>query len=120
MLLGAILQHLQEEPGAATALQTIGDAALLAELRDMGAHFGETPAEYAINATRRYAASATDDDWLALMTALERGDDPARICLDRMLRWALRRDASEIARATSAGRETKQMQCGCGGAHGRL
>ena len=119
MLLGAILQRLQDEPGAATALQTLGDAALTSNLRDMGAHFDETPAEYAMNAARRYAAAASDDDWLALMTALERGDDPARICLDRMLRWALRRDAAELARAASGvEHQTTHGGCGCGGGHG--
>lgn len=119
MLLGAIFQNLQSEPNASMALQTLGDADLASAIGEMGARFDETPAEYAMNAARRYAAAASNDDWLAMMTALERSDDPARICLDRMLRWALRRDAAELARPTSAAQHNANHgACGCGGGHG--
>lgn len=119
MLLGAIFQHLQREPNAAAALQALGDPALASAISEMGEHFDEAPAEYAMNAARRYAAAASSDDWLAMMTALERSDDPARVCLDRMLRWALRQDAAELARQTAAAPgDTVHGACGCGGGHG--
>ena len=55
------------------------------------------------------AAQAGDEDWLALMTAIERADDPARVVLGKMLRWALASDAAP-APATSGG-----CSCGSGG-----
>lgn len=94
MQLGAILTMLSDETDAATALDALGDVVLLAEIQEMGAQHDETPGEYVANASRRYAALATDEDWLALMTAIERAGDPGRAVLDRMLRWALKRDAS--------------------------
>ena len=48
-------------------------------------------------AARRFASLASDADWLDLMAALARADDPARTALDRMVRWALARDARELA-----------------------
>ena len=42
---------------------------------------------------RRFADFADDEDWLALMTALERAPDPGAACLRQMLAWSLRHDA---------------------------
>ena len=41
----------------------------------------------------RFTAFASDEDWLALMTALERTSDPAAACLRQMLLWSLRQDS---------------------------
>lgn len=112
MLLGTILRRLGQEADAAEALAAMGDIVLLAEIQAMGERHGETPAEYVCGATRRFAADASSEDWLGLMTALERGrDDPARATLERMLRWAMARDAAEDAEGEGCG-----QSCGCGGA----
>lgn len=39
---------------------------------------------------------AGDEEWLALMTALDASDDPGRACLIRVMEWALLRDAAEL------------------------
>ena len=53
-------------------------------------------------ASRRFAQLASDEDWLALMTALERADDAGAACLRHMLAWSLRH-------------EGEQPDKGCGG-----
>lgn len=112
MQLGALLARLENETDAARALAALGDAALSTQVETYGAQFDETPGEYVANAVRRFAATASDDDWLALMGAVERTKDPAQAALDKMLRWAFTKDASDGA----------QTGCGCGsgagGCHG--
>lgn len=113
MQLGALLTRLSDEGDAAAALDALGDIVLLTRIREMGDQHDETPGEYVANASRRYAALAGDEDWLALMTAIERADDPARVVLGKMLRWALERDAApaEAHGQTAAG----GCACGSGG-----
>jgi hypothetical protein len=82
----------------------------------MGARHDEPPGEYVANASRRFAAAAGDEDWLALMTAMERAPDPGRAALERMLRWALARDEAEQA-AHAAGAKP-HGGCTCGGGTG--
>jgi hypothetical protein len=97
MLLGTILRRLEDEESAAVALEALGDIVLLADVQAIGAVHGESPGAYASGATRRFAAAASDEDWLALMTAIENGDDPARITLERMVRWSIARDRADLA-----------------------
>lgn len=104
MLLGTLLKRLGNEADAAEALEALRDIVLLTEVQAMGERHDETPAEYVRGATRRFAADASSEDWLALMTAIGRSDDPARTTLDRMLRWSLKQDA---AVPVASG-------CGCG------
>ena len=82
----------------------------------MAALHEESLGEYASGATRRFAATASDEDWLALMTAIEVSDDPAATTLGRMVRWSLTRDAQAMAAPAAGG-------CTCGGStpgHGKL
>jgi len=92
MLLGQVIGQLAGEDVAAEALLGIGNLALVVEVDAVADTFGETRAIYAAGAVRRYVQQAGDDDWLALMTALERAEDPASACLEKMLGWSLRRD----------------------------
>ena len=94
MLLGTMLARLDNEADAAKAIEALGDLVLFAEVRAMGAHHDETPGEYVAGAAGRFAARASDEDWLGLMTALERSDTPARAALERIVRWGLARDAA--------------------------
>jgi hypothetical protein len=81
----------------------------------MGARHDEPPGEYVANASRRFAAAAGDEDWLALMTAMERAQDPGRAALERMLRWALARDEAEQAAQSVAAKPHAGCSCGGGG-----
>lgn len=95
MLLGQVLQQLGDEAFAAEALLAMGNLPLMVEVEATGRHFGENPGEYAAGASRRFAALASNEDWLGLMTALERADDAGSACLKHMVEWALRHDTTE-------------------------
>ena len=93
MLLGQVLDRLGDEGIAAETLLSLGDLPLMVDVEVTGARFGESLPLYASNAVGRFAAFASDEDWLALMTALERTADPAAACLRQMLLWSLRQDS---------------------------
>ena len=110
MHLGDLMMRLGDEGDAASALEALGDIVLLTEVQTAGAEYDEARGEYVANASRRFAALASSEDWLALMTAMERAADPGRAALDRILRWALARDG-ESAAPQGGG-------CSCGGGGG--
>ena len=111
MQLGALLSSLDDETNAAAALDAIGDLVLYAEVLEAGACYDESLGQYVSAAVRRYASRASDEDWLGLMTAVEKGDNPGRAVLQRILRWALAQDAAE-------GTATPHRGCSCGGGPG--
>jgi hypothetical protein len=108
MQLGELLSHLDDESHAAAALNALGDIVLYARVEAAGRDHDEQPGEYVTNAARRFAAVASDEEWLAVMNALERTDDPARAVLLRMLDWELTRDAAVNEPASP-------HACTCGG-----
>jgi hypothetical protein len=111
MQLGSLLSYLESEENGGEALQALDDLPLFVRIGAMAATHDETPGEYVANASRRFAARAGDADWLAIMTAVEKADDPGRAVLHKMLVWALDGDAR--AAADPAGCATGG--CGCGG-----
>lgn len=92
MLLGDVLNRLRDEAFAAETLVSLGDLTLMAGVEAEADRQGESAGLYAAGAVGRFAAFARDDDWLALMTALERAADPGAACLHHMLAWCLRQD----------------------------
>ena len=93
MVLGQVLERLGDEAFAAETLVALEDLNLMVQVEVAGRPFGEGIGEYAAGASRRFAQLASDEDWLALMTALERADDAGTACLKHMLEWSLRHDA---------------------------
>ena len=110
MLLGSIFKRLEDQHDSAAALDALGDIVLLTEVTEIGMLHNESPGEYVAGAARRFAASAKEDDWLGLVTAVERSDDPARTMLDAMVRWSLRQD-QRSAGADYTG--TRSGDCRC-------
>lgn len=94
MLLGAILKDLQDEEAAASALLSLGNIVLLAEVEAARLPHDEGVGEYVSGATQRFAQLASDEDWLRLMTLLEKSQSPAASCLTTMVRWSITRDAA--------------------------
>lgn len=92
MLLGDVLNSLRDEVFAAETLVSLDDLPLMAGVEAEASRQGETAGLYAAAAVGRFATFANDDDWLALMTALERAADPGAACLRHMLAWCLRQD----------------------------
>jgi hypothetical protein len=112
MQLGTLMDHLAFEDDAASALEALGDIVMFANVQAMGERFEETPGEYVANASRRFAALGSDEDWLGLMAAMERSSDPARAALERMLRWALKIDSADPPPVSHGG-----CSCGSGACH---
>jgi hypothetical protein len=108
MQLGTLMDHLEFEDDAAAALEALGDIVLFAEIRTMGERYDESPGEYVANAARRFAQLGSDEDWLNLMTVMERSQNPAHAALERILRWSLKHDAAEATPQHTG-------QCSCGG-----
>ena len=94
MHLGTLLARLQHNDDAGMALDALGDIVLYAHVRSTGERFDETPGTYTASAVNRFAATASDEQWLGLVAAMERSDEPARAALTHMLTWALRQDES--------------------------
>lgn len=114
MTLGDLLGRFGDPAAAEAAIVAIGDVALLAEVAAERGRQGETAGEYASGAVSRFANLAGDEDWLALMTAIDNADDPATACLGAMLRWSVRRDRTERI-ADDRRRHHSEHACGCGG-----
>ncbi|MEZ5908782.1 MAG: hypothetical protein R3D31_08295 [Hyphomicrobiaceae bacterium] len=97
MTLGALLARLESHQDAAAALEALRDLPLYAEVAAMAERFGETPAEYVALGAARFANGAGDEDWLALIAAMERADDPGQAALQRLVRWAIAKDRAELS-----------------------
>lgn len=112
MMLSQILRCLTDDSRADEALIGLGDLVLLAAVETESGQFGETRGEYVAGAARRFAGLASDEDWLAVMGQLERGERPAEAFLAFVLRWALKRDHDE--RSSPSG---LHPACSCGEDH---
>lgn len=97
MLLGTIMNELRNESVAAASLIQLGDLRLVAEVDTARAPHEESVGEYVSGATLRFERGASDEDWLALMTALERTDNPAATCLATMVRWSVTKDMKDLS-----------------------
>lgn len=110
MQLGALLNHLENEATAGAALQALGDIVLFARVEAIGAEHDEDPGVYVANGARRFAARASDEDWLGLMNAIERAADPGRAVLEKIVLWTLAKDETP---------DSLHEGCSCGGGGGR-
>lgn len=114
MLLGTIMAELKNEQHAEAALISLGDLVLVAAVDAERNRHEETLGEYVSGAAQRFARLASDEEWLGLMTAVEKSENPAASCLSTMLRWSVARDQAEM-QATVA---PTHAGCTCGGGGG--
>jgi hypothetical protein len=106
MQLGELIRTFSEDVAANEALLALDDISLFTEVRHTAERFDETTGEYAAGSVRRFANLASNEDWLGLMTIIERAKDPGMDCLDYMVKWSLKQDAM-LAKELHAG-------CTCG------
>ena len=85
MILGDVLANLQDEGEAAELILGLGGLSLLANTCESAEAEGIDLATYARCAVQRYAAEASDDEWVSAMGALGRASDPGMIFLKRAL-----------------------------------
>ena len=82
-MLGDILARLNDEGEAAEIILGVGDLRLLAAMQSGAQSEGLDLAAYARAAVQRYAAEASDEEWITLMGLIGRAGDPGTACLRR-------------------------------------
>jgi hypothetical protein len=92
MLLGDLLARFHDENIATETVLGCGDLALIAGLKEQAELNGQTLGSYAAGAVRRYAAGASDEEWVTLMGALGRAEDPGAVCMRRAFDHVLQED----------------------------
>ena len=90
-MLGDMLAELDDAAAAAELIVGLDDLQLLAGARAQAEAEGVDLADYARGAVQRYAALASDEEWITLMGLIGRSADPARTCLKRALQFAVER-----------------------------
>ena len=90
IMLGDILARLTDETTAVEAILGAGDLALLSAARERAAAEGVGLAACVTQTVQRYAAHASDEEWVTLMGMLNRSHDPATTCLKRAFAYAVR------------------------------
>lgn len=92
MLLGDLLARFRDETIATEIVLGCGDLVLIAGLMEQAQINGQTLGSYAAGAVRRYAADASDEEWVTLMGALGRAEDPGTVCMRRAFDHVLQED----------------------------
>lgn len=90
MTLGELLAQFEDETVAAETVLRIGDLAMIAMLSEEAQARGITFGACASDAAHRYAANASDDEWITLIGAMNRADDPGAVYLRRAFAHAAR------------------------------
>jgi hypothetical protein len=88
MLLGELIARCSDETIAAEIVLSIGNLATLSALRDLSEETGTGLGACIAAATRRYAAEASDEEWITLIGQMGGQQDPAEIFLKRALAYA--------------------------------
>lgn len=96
MLLGDLLARFRDESVATETVLGCGDLVLIAGLMEQAALSGQSLGAYAAGAVRRYAADASDEEWVTLMGALGRAEDPGIVCMQRAFDHVLKEDRRHV------------------------
>jgi hypothetical protein len=83
MTLGELLVQFEDEIFAAETALCVGDLVTISALCDQAGALGLTLGAHAARAMRQYSDAATDDEWLTLVGAMNRADDPAAVYMRR-------------------------------------
>jgi hypothetical protein len=83
MMLGDVLARLNDEGEAAEIILGVGDLRLLAAMRKHAETEGLDLAAYVRATVQRYAAEASDEEWITLMGLIGRAGDAGTACLKR-------------------------------------
>jgi hypothetical protein len=89
-MLGDVLAKLTDETTAVETILGAGDLALLAAVRERAAAEGAELAACVTKTVQRYAAEASDEEWITLMGMLNRSQDPGATCLKRAFAYSVR------------------------------
>ena len=90
MLLGDLLNAFDDEAVATETILRVGDLALIAAMQREAAALGLSLGAFAAATVRRYADSASDEEWTTLIGQMGRAEDPGAVCLKRAFAQAMR------------------------------
>lgn len=90
MLLGDVIVQLEDEAFAMETLVGLGDLALLARVEQAAADDRLTPGAFAAQSVQLFSNQASDEDWVSLIGVMGQTPDPGRVCLKKMVEFALR------------------------------
>jgi hypothetical protein len=106
MHLGALIARLENEQDASATIEGLGDLVLYAEVAKAASSFDESPGQYLAASVGEFASAADDEEWMALIAAMERSEEPGRAAITRILRWAMARDHAHAGQPAGT--------CSCG------
>jgi len=87
-MLGDLLTNLTDETAVVETILSAGDLKLLMAAQELAAADGLDLGSYVTQTVQRYAATASDEEWVTLMGLLNRSPDPAATCLKRAFAYA--------------------------------
>lgn len=90
MLLGDVIARLEDEAVAAETLLALGDLALMMRVEEAAAARALSAGEFAADAVALFSSQASDEDWVSLIGVMGQADDPGRVCLRKMIEFALK------------------------------
>lgn len=89
MLLGDVIAQFDDDSSALQVLMSLDDLALVARVREACERDDYTLGEFARAAVQRYAASASDEEWVTVLGQMGRTQAPGIPLLRRALVWML-------------------------------
>jgi hypothetical protein len=89
MLLGTLLDKLNDEAFAVETVLGLGDLGLVARVKNLAAEHGIGFGEVVTRTVHNFTANAGSDHWVQLMGTINRADDPGGAALKQMLEIAL-------------------------------
>jgi hypothetical protein len=84
-MLGDLLAQFEDEAVAAEALLSLDDLALVARVQEAAARAGLDAGTFASASVGRFVNGASDEDWLGLLGAVSKAEDPGAAFLKRVL-----------------------------------
>jgi hypothetical protein len=90
MLLGDLIARFSDQAIAEEILLRLDDLVLLTNLRAQSDAAGISLGSYTAAAASRYAAEASEDEWLTLIGAMNRSHNPGDAYLKRALAYAVK------------------------------
>ena len=91
MLLGTLLDKLRDETFAVETVINLGDLGLLLRVEKVAADHNLGFGEAVTQTVHNFTANADADQWVQLMSTINRADDPGGAALIQMLNVALPR-----------------------------
>lgn len=89
MLLGDLMQRLENEAVAAATLAAIGDLALTTDVVAAASQEGISPGEFIAECVASFANRASDEEWTTVIGQMARTTDPGEVLLRRAIRAVL-------------------------------